>query len=262
MLDINAIKALKNKRKIVMLTAYEYITAFLLEKAKLDIILVGDSLGMVFQGRKETIPVTVEDMIYHTKAVKRGAPDTFVITDMPFMSYQASVADAVRNAGKIIKQSGANAVKIEGGKEIIPQVKAVIGIGVPVMGHIGLQPQSVKKYGGYPVMGKTEDEEKELIENARALEKAGVFAITIEKVKASAAVKITKAVSVPVIGIGSGAKCDGQVVVTHDMLGFFPDFTPKFVKKYDNLGPRALKDIVKFSDDVKSGKFPSKKYSY
>ncbi|PKL91593.1 MAG: 3-methyl-2-oxobutanoate hydroxymethyltransferase [Candidatus Goldiibacteriota bacterium HGW-Goldbacteria-1] len=262
MLTINSITGLKNNKKIVMLTAYEYITAFLLEKAGVDIILVGDSLGMVFQGRKETIPVTVDDMIYHTKAVKRGAADTFVVTDMPFMSYQASVSDAKKNAGRIIKESGANAVKIEGGIEIIPQVKAIIEIGIPVMGHIGLQPQSVKKYGGYPVIGKTDKEEKELIQSAAALEKAGVFAITVEKVKASAAAKITKSVSIPVIGIGSGAGCDGQVLVTHDMLGFFPDFTPKFVKQYDTIGKRVLADITKFSGEVRSGRFPGKKHSF
>lgn len=262
MLTVSDFIKAKNIKKIVMLTAYDYLFASCLESAGVDALLVGDSLGMVFTGHKDTLPVTVEDVIYHTRAVKRGAGKTFIISDMPFMSYQASVSDALRNAGEIMKKSGADAVKLEGGAEVTPQVKAMVKAGIPVMGHIGLQPQSVKKYGGYPVQGAGKEQEEKLIFDAQALEDAGVFAIVIEKVKATVAAKITKAVSVPVIGIGSGKNCDGQVLVTHDMLGMFEDFTPKFVKKYENLAGRIKKAVGKFAADVRKGKFPGRRHSY
>jgi 3-methyl-2-oxobutanoate hydroxymethyltransferase len=262
MLNVSSIRSMKSRKKIVMLTAYDYIMASLVEQAGIDIVLVGDSLGMVFQGTKETLPVTVDEIIYHSKAVKRGAPGTFITADMPFMSYQTTVEDAVRNGGRIIKESGASALKLEGGAEIIPQVKALLEIGIPVMGHIGLQPQSVNKYGGYPVMGATPEQSEKLISDAVALEKAGVFSIVVEKVKSETTAKITASVSVPVIGIGSGPECDGQVLVVYDMLGFFEDFTPKFVKKYDNMALKAKTAVGKYASEVRSGSFPAKKNFY
>ncbi|MCX7698403.1 MAG: 3-methyl-2-oxobutanoate hydroxymethyltransferase [Candidatus Goldbacteria bacterium] len=262
MLTINEIKNLKNKRKIIALTAYDYLMAYYLEKAGVDIILVGDSLGMVFCGYKNTLPVTVDDMIYHIKAVERGAKNTFIVADMPFMSYQDSVLSAKRNAGKILKETTVKAVKLEGGIEIIPQIKALIDIGIPVMGHIGTQPQSVNKYGGYPIAGNTPEEIDKLMKSALELEKAGVFSIVLEKVKAKTAALITKSIKIPTIGIGSGPWCDGQILVTHDLLGAFPDFTPKFIKKYDNISSKIINTIKKFIKDVKNKKYPTKKYYF
>ncbi len=262
MANVNRLKSLKGIRKITMLTAYEYSTAVLLEKCGVDAVLVGDSLGMVFQGRKETIPVTVEEIIYHVKAVKRGLISTPVIADMPFMSYQVSIKDAKKNAGKIIKESGADAVKIEGGADIIPQVKAIIGMGIPVMGHIGLQPQSVKLYGGYPVQGADKASFIKIMEEAKILEEAGVFSIVMEKVKKETAKEITNSVKIPVIGIGSGKYTDGQILVTQDMLGVFTDFKPKFVRRYAKIGDISCNAIKKFIDDVKKGRFPSEKESF
>lgn len=253
---------MKSKNKIVMLTAYDYLLASYLEKSGVDIILVGDSLGMVFLGYKDTLAVTVDDIIYHVKAVKRGAKDTMIVADMPFMSYQESVREAVKNAGRIMKESGASAVKLEGGAEISPQIKAIIEIGIPVMGHIGLQPQSVNKYGGYPVQGVTEKDRDKLILEAKALEKSGAFAIVVEKVFSKTTAIITGAVEIPVIGIGSGPQCDGQVLVTPDLLGAFEDFTPKFVKKYCNTAASSVKALGSFISDVKNKKFPGKKYYY
>jgi len=256
------ITRLKSKKKIVMLTAYDYPMASYLEKAGVDIILVGDSLGMVFLGYKDTLPVTVDDVIYHLKAVKRGAKDTMIVADMPFMSYQESVRSAVKNAGKIMKNSGASAVKLEGGLEICRQIKAIVDIGIPVMGHIGLQPQSVNKYGGYPLQGVNDEDRIRLVSEAKAIEKAGAFALVVEKVLSKTATMITEAVGIPVIGIGSGPHCDGQVLVTQDLLGAFEDFTPKFVKKYDNAAIRSVKALHKFTSDVRNKKFPGKKYYY
>ncbi|HDQ25692.1 MAG TPA: 3-methyl-2-oxobutanoate hydroxymethyltransferase [bacterium] len=257
-----SIKALKGRKKIVMLTAYDYTMSSLLEKAGVDMILVGDSLGMVFQGNATTLPVTVDEVIYHTKAVMKGAKKTMVVADMPFMSYQASKGAAKKNGGRVIKETGAAAVKLEGGADIIPQVKALVDAGIPVMGHIGMQPQSVKKYGGYPVFGRTPAEEKELVEAAKRLEAAGVFSLVIEKTAARAAGAVTKAVKIPVIGIGAGPECDGQVLVTHDMLGFFEDFKPKFVKRYERLAVRAVKAVKRFSEDVRGKKYPRRKYYF
>lgn len=262
MLTAPQVKSLKSGKKIVMLTAYDYLMASYLEKSGVDILLVGDSLGMVFQGVKDTLPVTVDDIIYHVRSVKRGAPLTMVVADMPFMSYQVSVGDAVKNAGRIMKESGASALKLEGGEEICPQVKAIIKAGMPVMGHIGLQPQSVNRYGGYPVQGKTKEEEDHMVSDAIALEKAGIFALVVEKVAAKAAAAITDAAGVPVIGIGSGPHCDGQVLVTHDMLGAFEDFKPSFVRQYGKIAAQSIAAVKKFSKDVRSKKFPSKKYYY
>jgi 3-methyl-2-oxobutanoate hydroxymethyltransferase len=262
MLTAPGVIALKSGKKIVMLTAYDYLTASYLENAGVDIILIGDSLGMVIQGVKNTLPVTVDEIIYHVKAVKRGAPNTMIVADMPFMSYQVSVEDALRNGGRIMKESGASALKLEGGAEIVPQIEALIKIGIPVIGHIGLQPQSVNRYGGYPVQGKTEEDKQRLIQEALAIEKAGVFAIVLEKVLSTSAAQLTESVKVPVIGIGSGPFCDGQVLVTHDMLGAFKDFTPSFVKKYENIAERSVDAVKKFVSDVKKVKYPGRKNYY
>lgn len=262
MLTINEIKKIKGKRKIIILTAYDYSMAYYLEKAGVDIILVGDSLGMVFCGYKNTLPVTVDNIIYHIKAVSRGAKNTLIVADMPFMSYQESVFFAKKNAGKILKETSAKAVKLEGGLEILPQIHALIDIGIPVMGHIGTQPQSVNKYGGYPVSGVLHDEKEKLIKTAIELEKAGVFAIVLEKIKSQTAQLITKNVKIPTIGIGSGPWCDGQVLVTHDLIGAFPDFSPKFVKKYDKISERIIIAIKKFIKEVKNKKYPSSKYCF
>lgn len=262
MLTINEIKKLKGKRKIVALTAYDYLMAYYLEKAGVDIILVGDSLGMVFCGYKTTLPVTIDNIIYHINAVSRGAKNTFIVADMPFMSYQESVISAKKNAGKILKETCAKAVKLEGSIEILPQIKSLIDIGIPVMGHIGTQPQSVNKYGGYPVSGNNPEERDNLIKTAIELEKTGVFAIVLEKIKAKTAALITKNVKIPTIGIGSGPWCDGQILVTYDLIGAFPNFIPKFVKKYDNISQRIIIAIKKFIKDVKNKKYPKSKYYF
>jgi len=253
---------MKSKKKIVILTAYDSLMASLLEASGVDIILVGDSAGMIFAGHDTTIPVTMEDMLYHGKAVKRGTKDTFIVMDMPFMSYQASVEEALKNAGRLMKDTQANAVKLEGGEEIIPQIKALVKAGIPVMGHIGLQPQSVNIYGGYPVQGESEKEKNELIKSAKLLQEAGVFAIVLEKTKKETAKAITKSVRVPVIGIGAGKDCDGQVLVTQDMLGFFEKFSPKFVKKYENIARKIKKAVKTYALEVRTGKFPGNKNSF
>lgn len=262
MLNIRRIMEFKSGKKLVMLTAYDYIFSRLVEQAGADIVLVGDTLGMVFNGYKTTLPVTVDEMIYHAKAVRNGAANTFMTVDMPFMSYQASAGDAKRSAGRIMKETGAQAVKAEGGAETAATIKAMVDIGIPVMGHIGTQPQSVNKYGGYIVSGATDRDRERLIKDALAIEKAGVFSIVLEKVKAETAAEITKAVTVPTISIGAGPDCDGQVLVTYDLLGLFEDFKPGFVKRYAKLAGTTVKAIKKFSRDVKTGKYPGKKYYY
>lgn len=262
MLNVRKIMEQKSRKKLIMLTAYDHLFAGLIERAGADIALVGDSLGMVFNGHKTTLPVTVDEMIYHAKAVRRGAKDTFLAVDMPFMSYRESAAQARKNAGRIMKETGAQAVKLEGGAETAPVIKALTGIGIPVIGHIGTEPQSVHKYGGYVVSGATGEEKKKLVDDALAIEKAGVFAVVLEKVKAKTAASVTSAVKVPTIGIGAGPYCDGQVLVTYDMLGFFPDFNPKFVKKYDALAERADTAIRKFIKEVRGRKYPGKKHCY
>jgi len=262
MLNINQIRSFKNRKKIVMLTAFDYPTAMLLEQAGCDIILVGDSLGTVFNGYKSTLPVKLDDLIYHAKAVRRGIKDTFLVVDMPFMSYQASIRDAKTNAGRIMKETGANAVKLEGGDEASEQIKAIVDMGVPVMGHIGLQPQSVNKYGGYALQGVSEEDKERLVKSAVAIEQEGAFSIVVEKTKSETTKEITKSVSIPVIGIGAGPHCDGQVLVTYDMLGIFQDFKPKFVKQYDNLAKRIQKAVKSYASDVREKKFPGQKHSF
>lgn len=255
-------KAKEEKTKISMLTAYDYSTAKLMNDAGINSILVGDSLGNVVLGYENTVSVTMEDMIHHTKAVSRGAKDALVIADMPFMSYQTSVYDAVVNAGRLLKEGGANAVKLEGGKEVCPQIKAIVDAGIPVCAHIGLTPQSVNALGGNRVQGKTELAAKKLLEDAIAVQEAGAFAVVIEAVPEKLASLITCRLDIVTIGIGAGNGCDGQVLVYQDMLGMFSDFTPKFVKRYANIGEMMTSAFKQYDEDVKNSSFPSEEHTY
>lgn len=255
-------QAKEKGEKLSMLTAYDYSTAKLIDEAGVNAILIGDSLGNVVLGYEDTISVTMEDMIHHAVAVSRGAKNALVICDMPFMSYQTSVYDAVVNAGRLMKEGRANAVKLEGGMEVCPQIKAIVDAGIPVCGHLGLTPQSINAFGGYKVQGKTEAAAKKLIEDAKALEEAGVFAMVLECVPAKIAEIVTKEVSVPTIGIGAGNVCDGQVLVYQDMLGMFSDFTPKFVKRFADIGTVMKEAFAAYDSEVKAGTFPEAKHEY
>lgn len=255
-------QAKENKDKLTMLTAYDYSTAKLIDEAGVNSILVGDSLGNVILGYEDTISVTMEDMIHHAAAVARGAKNALVIIDMPFMSYQTSVYDALVNAGRLMKEGRGDAVKLEGGIEVCPQIKAIVDAGIPVCAHIGLTPQSINAFGGFKVQGKSEEAAKKLLEDAKAVEEAGAFAVVIEGVPAKIAALITEKVSIPTIGIGAGKDCDGQVLVYQDMLGMFSDFTPKFVKRYASIG-EVMKDAFgKYIQEVKSGAFPEEQHTY
>jgi 3-methyl-2-oxobutanoate hydroxymethyltransferase len=254
--------AKENKEKLTMLTAYDYSTAKLIDSCGINDILVGDSLGMVCLGYEDTLSVTMEDMIHHTKSVAKGSKDTLVIADMPFMSYQTSVYDSIVNAGRLIKEGRAHAVKLEGGIEVYEQIKAIVKSAIPVMGHIGLTPQSINAFGGFKVQGKSEEAAKKLIEDALAVEEAGAFAVVLEGVPSKLATLITNKLSIPTIGIGAGVDCDGQILVYQDMLGMFSDFTPKFVKKYETLGDRMKVAFLDYIDEVKRGVFPSKEYGF
>lgn len=255
-------KAKEEGHKITMLTAYDYSTASLMDKAGINSILVGDSLGNVILGYEDTISVTMEDMIHHGAAVARGAKDALVVIDMPFMSYQTSVYDAVVNAGRLMKEGRAGAVKLEGGTEVVPQIKAIVSAGIPVIGHLGLTPQSVNVFGGHKVQGKTEAAAKKLIEDAKAVEEAGAFAVVLECVPAKLAELVSKKLSIPTIGIGAGNGCDGQVLVYQDMLGMFSDFTPKFVKKFADVGSVMTEAFKKYIEEVQNGTFPEEKHCY
>lgn len=248
--------------KIAALTAYDCLMASILDEAGLDIILVGDSAGMVVAGYLTTLPVTMEEMLYHTKAVARGVKRALVVADMPFLSFQINPEKALENAGRFLKEAGAEAVKLEGGREMAQTIKKIVDSGIPVMGHLGLTPQSVNKFGGYGLRGKTEDEAEKLLQDARVLEKVGVFSIVLEKIPADLAKKVTESVGVPTIGIGAGRYCDGQVLVTHDMLGLFEKFKPKFVRRYAELGREIREACRRYTEDVKRGDFPSEKESY
>lgn len=252
----------ENKEKITMLTAYDYSTAKLIDESGINAILVGDSLGMVVLGYEDTLSVTMEDMIHHTAAVARGAKNALVVSDMPFMSYQTSVYDAVYNAGRLMKEGRANVVKLEGGIEIADKIKAIVNASIPVMAHLGLTPQSVNAFGGYKVQGKDDKAAQNLLDAARAVEAAGAFAVVLECVPAKLAEVISKSISIPTIGIGAGAGCDGQVLVYQDMLGMFSDFTPKFVKKYGNIGESMKEAFKGYINEVKSGAFPKKEHSF
>lgn len=260
---VQTLKEMKaNRQKITMLTAYDYTFAKILDEAWVDILLVGDSLGMVILGYEDTLPVTVEDIMHHTKAVARGASHAMVVADMPFMSYQVSDEKAMKNAGNLMKFSGANAVKLEGGIRIAGLVKKMTDAGIPVMGHLGLTPQSVHQFGGYSLQAKEVGEAKTLLEESLALEEAGAFAIVLEKIPVELAELVTAGLSIPTIGIGAGPACDGQVLVTQDMLGMFDKFVPKFVRQYVNL-KALINDAVKsFIEEVKTDAFPASEHSY
>lgn len=255
-------KAKEDNVKLTMLTAYDYSTAKLINAAGINAILVGDSLGNVILGYEDTISVTMEDMIHHAKAVAKGAPDALVVVDMPFMSYQTSVYDAVVNAGRLMKEGRANAVKLEGGKEVCPQIEAIVAAGIPVCAHLGLTPQSINAFGGHKVQGKGEQAAKKLVDDAIAVENAGAFAVVLECVPAKLAKVISEKLSIPTIGIGAGAGCDGQVLVYQDMLGMFSDFTPKFVKKFANVGEIMTQAFKDYDAAVKDGSFPQEQHTY
>lgn len=255
-------KAKDEGHKISMLTAYDYSMAKILDEAGVDALLVGDSLGMVVQGHDSTISVTVDDMIYHAKAVTRAAKRALVIVDMPFMSYHTSLTDAVFNAGRLMKEGGAHAVKLEGGAEYADTIRQLVRAQIPVMGHIGLTPQSVHMFGGFKVQGKSVQQAQQIIDDAKALEEAGVFAITLECVPEKLTKLISKAVSVPIIGIGAGNDCDGQVLVSNDMLGMYSDFSPKFVKQFAFLS-KDIKDAVNtYIHEVRNKSFPAKEHTF
>ena len=253
-------QAKEKGEKLTMLTAYDYSTAKLIDEAGINAILVGDSLGMVVLGYEDTLSVTMEDMIHHSAAVSRGIKDTLLITDMPFMSYQTSVYDAVVNAGRLMKEGRANAVKLEGGKEVCPQIEAIVAAGIPVCAHLGLTPQSINAFGGHKVQGKSEQAAKKLVDDAIAVENAGAFAVVLECVPAKLAKVISEKLSIPTIGIGAG--CDGQVLVYQDVLGMFSDFTPKFVKRFANVGEIMTQAFKDYDAAVKDGSFPQEQHTY
>jgi len=255
---INQIKEMKARaEKIVMLTAYDYSIARLVDEAGIPLILVGDSLGMVVLGYESTIPVTIDEMLHHTKAVVRGTRQAMVVGDMPFMTYHFSVEDALRNAARFIQEAGAQAVKLEGGVTVAEKVKHIVDCGIPVMGHIGLTPQSIHQLGGFKKQGKTPEEAANLLEDAKALEEAGAFAIVLETIPANLARLITDKISIPTIGIGAGPACDGQVQVINDILGSFTDFVPKHAKQYVKLTDIIAKAVTRYRDEVKDGTFPA-----
>lgn len=251
----------RDKKKLTVVTAYDALFTRIVEQAGIEAILVGDSLGVVVQGQANTLSVTMEEMLYHTKLVAGAAQRALVIGDMPFMSYQASLEDALRNAGRFL-QAGAQAVKLEGGAAVVDRVAAITSIGIPVMGHLGMTPQSVHRYGGYKVQGKESDQARLLLSDAKALEAAGAFAIVLEAIPAELAKTLTEQLTIPTIGIGAGPHCDGQVLVLYDLLGLFDDFVPKFVKPYAHLKADALQALKRYKEEVEQGKFPTDSESY
>lgn len=255
-------QAKENGEKLTMLTAYDYSTAKLIDEAGINMILVGDSLGMVMLGYEDTLSVTMEDMIHHTAAVARGAKNALLVADMPFMSYQTSVYDAVVNAGRLMKEGRAQAVKLEGGREVTEHIRAITNASIPAVGHLGLTPQSLNAFGGFKVQGKSEAAAKKLIEDAIAIEEAGAVAVVLECVPAKLAELISKKVKIPTIGIGAGAGCDGQVLVYQDMLAMFSDFKPKFVKQFGQIGEQMKEAFAKYSEEVKSGAFPAQEHTF
>jgi 3-methyl-2-oxobutanoate hydroxymethyltransferase len=259
---VNRIKTCKGREKIVSLTAYDYATARMLDESGIHLILIGDSLGMTMLGYENTLPVTVEDMLHHSAAVVRGVKHALVISDMPFLSYQVSHEEALRNAGRLVQKAGVGGVKIEGGAFRAPLVTHLVRNGIPVLGHIGMTPQSVKAMGGFKVQGRRPKEARQLIADARALEKAGVFAIVLECIPAPLAKLITRAVKIPTIGIGAGPYCDGQILVTHDILGLYTGTSPKFAKRYADLGRKMRSAFSAYRKDVSEGTFPTPDYSY
>lgn len=251
----------REKKKVIVVTAYDALFTRILEQAGIEVILVGDSLGVVVQGKPNTLSVTMKDMLYHTKLVTGTAQKSLVIGDMPFMSYQASKEDALRNAGRFL-QAGAHAVKLEGGAAMVDRVNAMTQVGIPVIGHLGMTPQSMHQYGGYKVQGKGKDQAKVLVSDAKSLEAAGAVAVVLEAIPAALAKTITEQLTIPTIGIGAGPHCDGQVLVLYDLLGMFDDFVPKFVKPYAHLKADALQALRRYKEEVEEGKFPSDSESY
>lgn len=256
------LEAKKRNEKITMLTAYDYSMAKLIDESGVEGILVGDSLGMVVLGYESTLEVTVDDIIHHCRAVARGAKNSLIVGDMPFLSYHISSEEAVRNAGRIIQEGKAHAVKLEGGAGMVDKIKAIVQAQIPVMGHVGLTPQSINMFGGFKVQGKSEEQAKKIIDDALKLEKAGVFSIVLEGIPAQLAEIITKKLTIPTIGIGAGNNCDGQILVTNDMLGMFSDFTPKFVKKYADLKDTITDATRAYITEVKSMAFPAKEHTF
>lgn len=262
-LTASAIKAKKALgEKLVVLTAYDVTFARLCDGAGIDIILVGDSVGMVVQGHSSTIAVTLDDMIYHARAVVRGTARAHVVVDMPFMSYQVSVEDGLRAAGRLMKETGAESVKLEGGVQMAPLVARLVSIGIPVMGHIGLQPQSVHQLGGFKIQGRDEAARQQIVADAKALAQAGAYSLILEAIPAPLGVAVTAAVPIPTIGIGAGPGCDGQVLVMHDLLGLDPAWQPRFVRRYADLGREVSHAFAQYADDVRAGKFPADSESY
>ena len=260
---LSEIRSMKTEgKKISMLTAYDSSMASLLSSCEVDMLLVGDSLGMVMLGYESTVPVTMDEMLHHAKAVRRGAPDTFIIGDMPFGAYHTGERDAVRNGIKLLKEAGCDAVKLEGGLAMCGVVRALVSAGVPVMAHIGLTPQTASQLGGYKVQGKGLDDARRLLAEAKGLEEACAFGVLIECIPDKLAQVISESISIPTIGIGAGCNCDGQVLVTHDLLGMFDKFTPKFVKKYTDLSPVIKKSIQQYNTEVKAGAFPGPEHSF
>lgn len=256
------IKKKQAKKKISMLTAYDYPFARIVDEAGIDAILVGDSLAMVVQGLENTLPVTMDEMIYHSRIVSRAATRAVVIGDMPYLSYHISIEDAIRNGGRFLKEGGAQAVKLEGGREVEEVVKALTKSEIPVMAHIGLTPHAIHRMGGYKVQGKTEEAAQRLIEDAKILEDAGAFSMILEAIPAELARRITEELSIPTIGIGAGPSCDGQILVIYDVIGLFDRFVPKFVKRYANFKDDALSVIKQYKEEVDEGIFPGKEHSF
>ena len=252
----------RDGQKIVCLTAYDALVANILDEAGVDVLLVGDSLGNVVQGHETTIPVTLEDIIYHTRAVKRGAQRALIVSDMPFMSFQVHADEAFRNAGRLMKEAGSGAVKLEGGRRVVDAVARMTEAGIPVMGHLGLTPQSINQFGSYRPRGRDEDEARQIIDDAKSLEEAGAFAIVLEKIPAALAATITASLTIPTIGIGAGPHCDGQILVYTDMLGMTLDFNPRFVRRYANLHDTMHKAVSEYREDVRNQRFPSDNESY
>ncbi len=260
-----ALRSMKERgERITMLTSYDATFSRLIDRSGIDVMLVGDSLGMVVQGHQNTIPVTMDEMIYHSRAVVRGRGDgrSHVVCDLPFMSYQARTEDALYNAGRLMKEGCAESVKLEGGESVVDTVYRLVSVGIPVMGHIGLTPQSVHQLGGHRVQGRDEDAANRILNEAKMLEEAGAYAIVLETVPAELATRITQAVGIPTIGIGAGPECDGQVLVIYDLIGLSPDFNPRFLKKYANVGLDVMRACKAFSSEVKNGAFPAAENCY
>jgi 3-methyl-2-oxobutanoate hydroxymethyltransferase len=261
-LTVTHIRERKGGEKLVVLTAYDVAFARLADRSGADILLVGDSVGMVVQGQGSTLPVTLDEMVYHGRAVARGAARAHVVVDLPFMSYQASLEDGLRAAGRLLKEGGAESVKLEGGEEMAPLIARLAAVGIPVMGHVGLTPQSLHQMGGFKVQGRTEAQRQHVLAAAHAVADAGAYALVVEGVPAALAAEITAAVPIPTIGIGAGPSCDGQVLVMHDVLGLDPGWAPKFVRRYAEIGQEVERAFAAFGQDVRAGRFPSNDESY